>query len=182
MRTLPVELPGREYKIEIGAGNLQNSLLSAIRQFDPERVVTVTNSTLEQFYPAQIKKILEPEGYQIDTCILPDGEEYKNLEILQRIYDFLMEKKANRGTLMVAFGGGVIGDMAGFAAAPCRHSQKPPAETPPCGLASDDASQRRNVSWNSSICSRTELSVMEDWDRSCARRLSDRLLLDRHSR
>ena len=69
MRTLPVELPGSEYKIEIGAGNLQDSLLSAIRQFDPERVVTVTNSTLEQFYPAQIKKILEPEGYQNDTCI-----------------------------------------------------------------------------------------------------------------
>ncbi len=40
MRTLPVELPGSEYKIEIGAGNLQDSLLSAIRQFDPERVVT----------------------------------------------------------------------------------------------------------------------------------------------
>ncbi len=117
MRTLPVELPGREYKIEIGAGNLRDSLLSAIRQFDPERVVTVTNSTLEQFYPAQIKKLLEPEGYQNETCILPDGEEYKNLETLQRIYDFLMEKKANRGTVMVAFGGGVIGDMAGFAAA-----------------------------------------------------------------
>ena len=105
MRTLPVELPGREYKIDIGAGNLRDSLLSAIRQFDPERVVTVTNSTLEQFYPAQIKKLLEPEGYQNDTYILPDGEEYKNLETLQRIYDFLMEKKANRGTLMVAFGG-----------------------------------------------------------------------------
>ena len=117
MRTLPVELPGREYKIEIGAGNLEDSLLSAIRQFDPERVVTVTNSTLDQFYPAQIKKLLEPEGYQNDTCILPDGEAYKNLETLQRIYDFLMEKKANRGTVMVAFGGGVIGDMAGFAAA-----------------------------------------------------------------
>ena len=114
MRTLPVELPGSEYKIEIGAGNLRDSLLSAIHQFDPERVVTVTNSTLEQFYPAQIKKILEPEGYQNDTCILPDGEAYKNLETLQRIYDFLMEKKANRGTVMVAFGGGVIGDMAGF--------------------------------------------------------------------
>ena len=52
MRTLPVELPGSEYKIEIGAGNLRDSLLSAVRQFDPERVVTVTNSTLEQFYPA----------------------------------------------------------------------------------------------------------------------------------
>ena len=49
MRTLPVELPGREYKIEIGAGNLRDSLLFAVRQFDPERVVTVTNSTLEQF-------------------------------------------------------------------------------------------------------------------------------------
>ena len=52
MRTLPVELPGREYKIEIGVGNLRDSLFSAIRQFDPERVVNVTNSTLEQFYPS----------------------------------------------------------------------------------------------------------------------------------
>ena len=106
-----------EYKIEIGAGNRGTPCFPPSRQFDPERVVTVTNSTLEQFYPAQIKKLLEPEGYQNDTCILPDGEEYKNLETLQRIYDFLMEKKANRGTVMVAFGGGVIGDMAGFAAA-----------------------------------------------------------------
>ncbi len=98
-------------------GLLPFSLAYIVQRIWAKMRVTVTNSTLEQFYPAQIKKILEPEGYQNDTCILPDGEEYKNLETLQRIYDFLMEKKANRGTVMVAFGGGVIGDMAGFAAA-----------------------------------------------------------------
>ncbi|MAA90038.1 MAG: 3-dehydroquinate synthase [Deltaproteobacteria bacterium] len=117
MRTLPVELPGREYQIEIGVGNLQKSLVSFIRLLDPELVVTVTNTTLEQLYPGKIRNLLDPEGFSNETCVLPDGESFKNLETLQVIYDFLMEKKANRGTVMVAFGGGVIGDMAGFAAA-----------------------------------------------------------------
>ena len=116
MHTLPVELPGREYQIEIGAGNLQKSLVSFIRLLDPELVVTVTNTTLEQLYPGKIRNLLDPEGYSNETCVLPDGESFKNLETLQVIYDFLMEKKANRGTVMVAFGGGVIGDLAGFAA------------------------------------------------------------------
>ena len=54
MRTLPVELPGREYKIEIGVGNLEESLISSIQSLNPERVVTVTNTTLEKIYPQKI--------------------------------------------------------------------------------------------------------------------------------
>ena len=117
MRTLPVELPGREYKIEIGVGNFEESLISSIQSLIPERVVTVTNTTLEKIYPQKIENLMVAAGFLHETCILPDGEVHKNLETLQVIYDFLMEKKANRGTVMVAFGGGVIGDMAGFAAA-----------------------------------------------------------------
>ena len=76
MRTLPVELPGSEYKIEIGAGNLQDSC------FPPSVSLIRNGGDRDELHsgtilPSPNQKLLEPEGYQNDTCILPDGEEYK---------------------------------------------------------------------------------------------------------
>ena len=56
-------------------------------------------------------------GLQVETVILPDGEEYKSLEVLSKVWDTALEKRLNRKCTFVALGGGVIGDMAGFAAA-----------------------------------------------------------------
>ncbi len=117
MKTLEVQIPGYEYIIHIGTQILDEQLPLAIQRFGTELIVVVTNTTIHALYPFHIEKCLESTGLQLETCILPDGEQYKNLETLNQIYDFLLQKGANRKTLIIAFGGGVIGDMTGFAAA-----------------------------------------------------------------
>ena len=82
-----------------------------------DHVVVVTNTTLNDLYPDLVSQVLQNSGVRVSTCVLADGEEYKNLETLSLIFDFLIKFSANRKTLLVAFGGGVIGDMSGFAAA-----------------------------------------------------------------
>ena len=116
MKTLQVNLPGREYQIDIGLNIINNKLPDAIKINSAEHVVVVTNTTLQDLYPDFIFNILADSGVKVSTCVLPDGEEYKNLESLSLVFDFLMNVSANRKTLLIAFGGGVIGDMAGFAA------------------------------------------------------------------
>jgi len=116
MKTLQVNLPGREYKIDIGLNIINKQLLAAVNINAAENVVVVTNTTLQDLYPDFIYNILSDFGVKVSTCVLPDGEEYKNLESLSLVFDFLMNVSANRKTLLIAFGGGVIGDMAGFAA------------------------------------------------------------------
>jgi 3-dehydroquinate synthase len=116
MKTLQVNLPGREYQIDIGLNIINKKLPDAVRINSAEHVVVVTNTTLQDMYPDFIFNILADFGVTVSTCVLPDGEEYKNLESLSLVFDFLMNVSANRKTLLIAFGGGVIGDMAGFAA------------------------------------------------------------------
>ncbi len=117
MKTLEIHIPGRDYAINIGTGILRQSLINAVQNFGSDLVVCVTNTTLDGLYPGLIDETLKESGMQVETCVLPDGEEYKSVETLTLVYDFLMQVKANRKTLLVAFGGGVIGDLAGFAAA-----------------------------------------------------------------
>ena len=117
MKTLEVKLPERNYDIDIGLNILQTQLPSVILKNNADLVVVVTNETLQNLYPDHLSKILENSEIRIATCVLPDGEQYKNLDTLSQIFDFLMKVNANRKTLLIAFGGGVIGDMTGFAAA-----------------------------------------------------------------
>ena len=116
MNSLQVNLPGREYEIDIGLNILEKQLPEAVLRNGTDHVVVVTNTTLQELYPACIFDVLADSGVKVSTCVLPDGEQYKNLETLSLVFDFLMNVSANRKTLLVAFGGGVIGDMAGFAA------------------------------------------------------------------
>ncbi len=116
MKTLNVQLPGREYAITIGASVLEEDLAAAVARQGATHVVAVTNTTLAALYPNWIENALAGRDLKVQTCVLPDGEAYKTLEVLNQVYDFLMEASANRKTLLVAFGGGVIGDMVGFAA------------------------------------------------------------------
>ena len=114
MKTLTVDLGARSYPIFIGQNLLTNPSLVA-PHVKGKQVMIVTNDTVAPLYLAKVKKLFA--GYQVDEVILPDGEEYKNLEHLNLIFDALLQKRHNRTTTLVALGGGVVGDMTGFAAA-----------------------------------------------------------------
>lgn len=113
MKTLTVDLGERSYPIHIGDGTLQISDLS--EHITGRQVMIVTNETIAPLYLEQLcSKLLD---YKVDTVILPDGEKHKNLEHVNKIFDQLLTCRHNRTTTLIALGGGVVGDMTGFAAA-----------------------------------------------------------------
>jgi len=114
MQTLHVDLGERSYPIYIGAG-----LLSRFELLSPHivgrQVAIVTNETVAPLYLGQLEAALQ--GYERTAIVLADGESFKSWETLQLIFDGLLEARHDRRTTVIALGGGVIGDMAGFAAA-----------------------------------------------------------------
>jgi 3-dehydroquinate synthase len=116
MRRLNVSLAERSYPILVGAGLLSRPEL--IQPVLPTaRVALVSNTTVAPLYLDVLAKGLEKVGVDVTPIILPDGEAYKNSESLNLIYDALLASRCDRGTTIIALGGGVIGDLAGFAAA-----------------------------------------------------------------
>lgn len=115
MRTLSVDLGDRSYPIYIGAGIRQQKELFA-KAISGKQVMIVTNTTVAERYLDDMVAMLSAD-YQVDTCVLPDGEQYKTLATYEMIMSSLLEAKHNRTTTIIALGGGVVGDMAGFAAA-----------------------------------------------------------------
>ena len=114
MRTLNVELGTRRYPIHIGAGLLVRPEL--LRSYlTGGRVAIVTNDSVAPLYLERFGAGLD--AYQPLPIILPDGERYKTLEVLNTIFDALLAARCDRRTTLIALGGGVVGDMAGFAAA-----------------------------------------------------------------
>jgi len=113
---LQVDLGDRSYPIVIG-----QSLLSDVdvvgKHVSGQRVAVVTNTTVAPLYLDQITRTLTAAGKQVTPIILPDGEEEKTWANLMRIFDVLLAEKCDRKTTLIALGGGVIGDMTGFAAA-----------------------------------------------------------------
>ncbi len=114
MKELSVDLPNNSYPIFIGQNILSDPSLIA-PYVAGKQVMIVTNETIAPLYLEQAKKLFG--AYQVDTVILPDGEEFKTLECLNYIYTALLTHRHNRTTTLVALGGGVVGDMTGFAAA-----------------------------------------------------------------
>lgn len=111
---LTVDLGDRSYPIYIGSGLLSQSEL--LRQhIRGKQVMIVTNETIAPLYLQTVRDALG--DLQVNTVILPDGEAFKNLTTLNLIYDGLLEHRHNRTTTLIALGGGVIGDMTGYAAA-----------------------------------------------------------------
>lgn len=114
MQTLHVDLGERSYPIYIGAELLARSdLLTA--HIVGRQVAIVTNDTVAPLYLAALERALD--GYALTSVVLPDGEAFKTWETLQLIFDGLLSARHDRRTTVIALGGGVIGDMAGFAAA-----------------------------------------------------------------
>ena len=113
-QTLNVDLEDRSYPIFIGEQLLKDAEL--IKQHICSRqVMIVTNETIAPIYLESLQQALH--GLKVDTVILPDGEQYKTLETVNQIFTALIEKRHSRQTCLIALGGGVIGDMTGFAAA-----------------------------------------------------------------
>ncbi|MCQ3032363.1 3-dehydroquinate synthase [Pseudomonas syringae] len=114
MQTLKVELGERSYPIHIGEGLLDRLDLLA-PHIVGRQVAIVSNTTVAPLYLERLTRTLA--GYNVLPVILPDGEAFKNWETLQGIFDGLLGARHDRRTTVIALGGGVIGDMAGFAAA-----------------------------------------------------------------
>lgn len=115
MHTLHVDLDERAYPIFIGSDLLRDSELLQ-RHVTGAQVVIVSNDTVAPIYMERVRQSLG-ERQLVTEVILPDGEQHKNLETLQLIFDRVLEEGHNRGTTLLALGGGVVGDMTGFAAA-----------------------------------------------------------------
>jgi 3-dehydroquinate synthase len=113
---LHVELGDRSYPIHIGDGLLDRADLLQ-PHVSGRRAAIVTNSTVAPLYADRLAGALERAGARPMRIVLPDGEAHKNWETLDRIFAALLEAQADRGTILVALGGGVVGDLAGFAAA-----------------------------------------------------------------
>ncbi|MCK4744326.1 MAG: 3-dehydroquinate synthase [Sulfuriflexus sp.] len=114
MKTLHVDLGTRSYPIHIGTGLLDDSEL--IRpHIQGQEVMVVTNETIAPLYLERTLALLD--GYDVATVILPDGEQYKTLDTLNLVFDALLEKHFTRRCTLIALGGGVIGDITGYAAA-----------------------------------------------------------------
>ena len=110
-----MELQERRYPILIGNGLLQDERSYPVKRGD--RVMIVTNPTVAQFYLDTVTFALKKRGCEVDHVLLPDGEKYKTLESLNLIFTALLQGNHGRDTTIIALGGGVIGDVAGFAAA-----------------------------------------------------------------
>jgi 3-dehydroquinate synthase len=113
---LNVELGERSYPITIGPGLLDDGALLA-RHVGGRRAAIVTNTTVAPLYLDKVAGALRAAGREVVSIVLPDGEEHKDWASLMQVFDALLANKCDRKTTLVALGGGVIGDLTGFAAA-----------------------------------------------------------------
>ncbi len=112
---LEVALGERSYPILVGQDLLDaDNILPYLPQ---KRAAIVTNATVAPLYLARLRTSLEGRSVNVATIVLPDGEQYKNTQTLNLVFDELLKQKCERTTTLIALGGGVVGDIAGFAAA-----------------------------------------------------------------
>ncbi|HYW03461.1 MAG TPA: 3-dehydroquinate synthase [Gammaproteobacteria bacterium] len=114
MKVLEVDLGQRSYPIYIGTGLLGAADVWS-RHLPGRQVLVITNETVAPLYLDRVTAALS--GFTVDTLILPDGEEHKTLATASRVFDRLMELRYDRDCTLIALGGGVVGDLTGFAAA-----------------------------------------------------------------
>jgi 3-dehydroquinate synthase len=138
MQTLNVDLGERSYPIHIGAGLLDRPEL-LLPHLAQKRVAVVTNTTVAPLYLERLTATLQAGGVTVTPIVLPDGEAHKNWETLNLIFGALLTQRAERKTTLIALGGGVIGDMTGFAAA-CYQRGIPFIQVPTTLLSQVDSS------------------------------------------
>jgi 3-dehydroquinate synthase len=147
MQTVRTNLAEKSYDIHIGSGltgNLSQYLLSLGLA---GKAVLVTNPTVKKLYGDKIREQLTSAGFSTALVNIPDGESYKSLEQAGKIYDQMADFQAERNTPVIALGGGVIGDLAGFAAATYMRGV-PLIQVPTTVLAQVDSSVGGKVAVN----------------------------------
>ncbi|OYU43084.1 MAG: 3-dehydroquinate synthase, partial [Burkholderiales bacterium PBB4] len=111
-----IDLGDRSYPIWVGSSLLQTA--STFAQLPrASAAMVVTNDTVAPLYAQLLVASLEPHFAKVHTVVLPDGESHKDWQTLNLIFDALLERQCDRKTVLFALGGGVVGDMTGFAAA-----------------------------------------------------------------
>lgn len=116
MEKIRVELAERSYDISIG-NNILKRIGENLKALNlSPKIAIVSNPTVFSLYGEQVSDSLKKAGFDVVTVTIPDGEEYKDLLWVQHIYDELLDHKLDRSSALVALGGGVIGDITGFAA------------------------------------------------------------------
>lgn len=117
MRTVKVDIAERSYRIMID----QHLLMNVGEQIQPflkkgNKVALLVSKTVKKLYSEKVIRSLITSGYEVDIFLLPSGEENKNLTTVSKLYDELIEKSYDRSCLIVALGGGIVGDVSGFVA------------------------------------------------------------------
>ena len=138
VETVHIHLGDRSYPILIGAGLLSAPSTWADMPKGSSALI-VTNTTVAPLYAAAVQAALAPHFAQVHVLALPDGEAHKGWEALNQIFDLLLAQACDRRTVLVALGGGVVGDMTGFAAA-CYMRGVPFVQVPTTLLAQVDSS------------------------------------------
>ncbi len=136
MKTLTVSLGDRSYPIHIG-DQILNQRDLIMPHIAGQQVMVVSNETIAPLYLEKLMHSLD--GLDVVTTILPDGEQYKTLDTCNRIFTELLQQRHNRSTTLIALGGGVVGDITGFAAA-CYQRGVPFIQVPTTLLAQVDSS------------------------------------------
>lgn len=109
---------GRDYPIYIGSAFTDDETSTMLRRHvHGKRVLIITNDRIAPMYLEKYTKLMSGNGLQVDTVVLPDGEENKTFECMSMVLDRALELGLDRKSTFVALGGGVIGDMVGFASA-----------------------------------------------------------------
>ncbi len=136
MKTLTVALGERSYPIHVGRGLIEHAELLVLRQ---PKVAIVSNVTVAPLYLQRLAAPLRRAGVEVVKMVLPDGERFKDWPTLNSIFDRLLERRCERSTTLIALGGGVVGDITGFAAA-CFQRGMPFIQVPTTLLAQVDSS------------------------------------------
>jgi len=117
MVTVHVNLGPRSYDIEIGSGNLVDVRRFVDTEYDDAHAVVITDSNVDRLYAEPLASALTDEGCEVATLIIDPGEQSKSIDVAVELWEQMLDEGADRKTTVVAVGGGVIGDLAGFVAA-----------------------------------------------------------------
>lgn len=181
MKTLRVNIPGKEYDIRIGEDLLKSApeLIKSVSNCD--RVAVVTDSNVEPLYAVDFKKRMEESGFEVRLITIPAGETSKSPEMLMKIYNEALDFKITRTDLIIALGGGVVGDIAGYAAATLLRGI-PYVQIPTTLLAQVDSSVGGKVAIDlpqgKNLVGAFNQPKMVVIDPLCLKTLDDRILCD----